>query len=128
MDGIEAFEVGSVPFNPDGWGPPDAATTTTTAITTNLPLNVPFAPFSRSEKLGRIADWTRNFNQLAHRANAKNPGDAVFDFSLDESFPAAGDEDSSFRLVDGKPPPRPKFGPRYFVILHVCPCFSVEKL
>ncbi|XP_050364132.1 eukaryotic translation initiation factor 3 subunit D-like [Argentina anserina] len=100
------FDVGGVPFNPDGWGPPDCAAATTT--TSNLSLNVPFAPFSRSEKLGRIADWTRTFN---NPARSRNPSDAVFDFSNDSSFP---DDDSSFRLVDGKPPPtRPKFGPKW---------------
>lgn len=107
------FEVGAVPFNPDGWGPPDATTTTTT--TSTLPLHVPFAPFSRSEKLGRIADWTRTLNNPnVGRPNAnKNASDSVFDFAADDSFPAAGDDDSTFRLVDGKPPPRPKFGPKW---------------
>ena len=102
---VGGFEVGAVPFNPDGWGPPDAA-----AAPTNLPLNVPFAPFSRSDKLGRIADWTRNFN---NPTRPKNPADSVFDFTNDDSFPGNADEDSSFRLVDGKPPPRPKFGPKW---------------
>ncbi|KAL9456059.1 hypothetical protein AB3S75_005307 [Citrus x aurantiifolia] len=107
------FEIGAVPFNPDGWGPPESTATTTAA----LPLHVPFAPFSRSEKLGRIADWTRNaYNNPSNRQNAsKNPADTVFDFSADDSFPLSAnpDEDSSFRLVDGKPPPRPKFGPKW---------------
>ncbi|KAL6139994.1 hypothetical protein ACLB2K_058295 [Fragaria x ananassa] len=94
-----SFEVGGVPFNPDGWGPPDC--------TLN---NVPYAPFSRFEKLGRIADWTRTFNIPSR---SKNPSDTVFDFSNDESFLGNADDDSSFRLVDGKPPPRPKFGPRW---------------
>lgn len=113
MSMVGGFEVGAVPFNPDGWGPPEstATTTTTTAnATSNLPLNVPFAPFSRSDKLGRIADWTRTFN---NPARSKNPSDAVFDFANDESFPASADDDASFRLVDGKPPPRPKFGPKW---------------
>ncbi|XP_010260224.1 PREDICTED: eukaryotic translation initiation factor 3 subunit D-like [Nelumbo nucifera] len=102
------FEVGAVPFNPDGWGPPD----TPAPLLSNHPSNVPFAPFSRSEKLGRIADWTRNYNPS--RNNPRNPSDAVFDFALDESSAAlAADDDSTFRLVDGKPPPRPRFGPRW---------------
>ncbi|KAG6777050.1 hypothetical protein POTOM_016850 [Populus tomentosa] len=110
---VGGFEVGAVPFNPDGWGPPDATVTPTT--TSTLPLNVPFAPFSRSEKLGRIADFTRNLNQgqggAGGRKNAAT--DSVFDFTADDSFPSAADNDSSFRLVDGKPPPRPKFGPKW---------------
>lgn len=106
------FEVGAVPFNPDGWGPPDSSSSS--SVLSNHPTNVPFAPFSRSEKLGRIADWTRNYNP-SRANNPRNPADAVFDFTGDDSFGGgiAADEDSSFRLVDGKPPPRPKFGPKW---------------
>lgn len=105
---MATFEVGAVPFNPDGWGPPETSATTTA-------VNVPFAPFSRSDKLGRIADWTRNLNNPANRSGRNNPSESVFDFTGDDSFAAtlAADEDSSFRLVDGKPPPRPKFGPKW---------------
>ncbi|KAI9085002.1 hypothetical protein K1719_032994 [Acacia pycnantha] len=103
---VGSLEIRAVPFNPDGWGPPDAAASSAS----NLPVNIPYAPFSRSDKLGRIADWTRNFN---NPARPKNPADAAFDFTIDDSFPASADDDSSFRLVDGKPPPRPKFGPKW---------------
>ena len=34
----------------DGWGPP---TSTETALN-----DVPYAPFSKADKLGRMADWT----------------------------------------------------------------------
>ncbi|XWS15750.1 hypothetical protein CRYUN_Cryun34aG0028800 [Craigia yunnanensis] len=116
---VGVFEVGAVPFNPDGWGPPDSTTTTTT-----LPLHVPLAPFSRSDKLGRIADFTRSFPSSnanpSNRPSSAKPGaanssDSPFDFSLDlDAFPFANpDDDSSFRLVDAKPPPRPKFGPKW---------------
>ncbi|KAK8575236.1 hypothetical protein V6N13_033521 [Hibiscus sabdariffa] len=115
---VGVFEVGAVPFNADGWGPLDFSTTTPAASTT-LPLHVPFAPFSRSEKLGRIADFTRNFANAnpSNRPSGK-PGSASespFDFSLDlDAFPLANpDDDSSFRLVDAKPPTRPKFGPKW---------------
>ncbi|MBA0871493.1 hypothetical protein Goshw_026605 [Gossypium schwendimanii] len=118
---VGVFEVGAVPFNPDGWGPPDSAAAA--SITTTLPLHVPFAPFSRSDKLGRIADFTRSFpssnanpsNRPSSRHGAGNPADSPFDFSLDvDAFPLANPEDdSSFRLVDAKPPPRPKFGPKW---------------
>ncbi|KAG1367989.1 eukaryotic translation initiation factor 3 subunit D [Cocos nucifera] len=113
------FDVGVVPFNSDGWGPPDTPAMTLLPKREGEgthPANIPFAPFSRSEKLGRIADWTRNpnFNNPASRSGGGGR-DAVFDFALDESstLAAAADDDSSFRLVDGKPPPRPKFGPRW---------------
>ncbi|KAJ0610507.1 putative eukaryotic translation initiation factor 3 subunit D [Helianthus annuus] len=107
------FEIGDVPFNPDGWGPPES-TDSSVPILPNHPLNVPFAPFSRSDKLGRIADWTRsNPNRPNNNNNRSN--DSAFDFTTDDSFGGAlnADEDSTFRLVDGKPPPRPKFGPKW---------------
>ncbi|KAL8228134.1 hypothetical protein R6Q57_015718 [Mikania cordata] len=102
------FDIGDVPFNVDGWGPPESAITAASIL--NHPVNVPFAPFSRSDKLGRIADWTRsNYNRT------KNSADSAFDFTTDDSFTGGlkADEDSTFRLVDGKPPPRPKFGPKW---------------
>ncbi|WOL14503.1 eukaryotic translation initiation factor 3 subunit D-like [Canna indica] len=113
------FDVGVVPFNSDGWGPPDAPAAPLLLSKgdggATQPANIPFAPFSRSEKLGRVADWTRNpnFGANASRA-AAGSRDAVFDFALDESaLSGAAADDASFRLVDGKPPPRPKFGPRW---------------
>ncbi|KAL9267404.1 Eukaryotic translation initiation factor 3 subunit D-like protein [Drosera capensis] len=104
------FEVATVPFNPGGWGPPEP---------TNPP-NIPFAPFSRSDKLGRIADWTRNLNTSntnPNRSNNRNnASDSAFDFTLDSDLYSTNNDDnndSTFRLVDGKPPPRPKFGPKW---------------
>ncbi|KAL2244450.1 eukaryotic translation initiation factor 3 subunit D-like [Sesamum indicum] len=115
------FEVGPVPFNPDGWGPPDS--TSATLSVPNHPSNVPFAPFSRSDKLGRIADWTRalsNPGRPGSKQGAHHPSDSAFDFSGDDSFATlAADEDSSFRLVDTSAkshhynPNRPKFNPRW---------------
>ncbi|XP_010537671.1 PREDICTED: eukaryotic translation initiation factor 3 subunit D-like [Tarenaya hassleriana] len=123
---VDSFEVGVVPFNPDGWGPPDASSDSATATAlaaVNLLPNVPFASFSRSEKLGRVADWTRALANPSARppTGSKSDPTAVFDFSafaVDDAFPLAAsggnpDEDSAFRLVDGKPPPRPKFGPKW---------------
>ncbi|KAJ6416610.1 hypothetical protein OIU84_002468 [Salix udensis] len=87
---VIGFEVGAVPFNPDGWGPPDATVTPTT--TSTLPLNVPYAPFSRSEKLGRIADFTRNLN----------PGSGQ-----------GGGGGGRKSAASDSPPPRPKFVPKW---------------
>ncbi|XP_031126055.1 eukaryotic translation initiation factor 3 subunit D-like [Ipomoea triloba] len=112
------FEIGAVPFNPDGWGPPDA--TTGSIALPNQPSNVPFAPFSRSEKLGRIADWSRTLSNRPGPNAKLNPADSAFDFSGDDSFATlAADEDSSFRLVDTTAKShhhgqnRPKFNPRW---------------
>ncbi|KAF9672354.1 hypothetical protein SADUNF_Sadunf11G0032900 [Salix dunnii] len=108
---VVGFIVGAVPFNPNGWGPPDATVTPTT--TSTLPLNVPYAAFSHSEKLGRIADFTRNLNPGSGKGGGggrkSSASDSVFDFTAYDSFPSAADNDSTFRLVDGKPPPRPKW-------------------
>ncbi|XP_065023898.1 eukaryotic translation initiation factor 3 subunit D-like [Musa acuminata AAA Group] len=113
------FDVGVVPFNLDGWGPPKSPAAPLLLSRNDgestQPANIPFAPFSRSEKLGRVADWTRNPNFGNNAARSAGGRDAVFDFALDESSALSGAaaDDSSFRLVDGKPPPRPKFGPRW---------------
>lgn len=118
-----SFEVGPVPFNPDGWGPPDSSSASSLTVP-NHPSNVPFAPFSRSEKLGRIADWTRALSNPTRPGSnhaSKNVSDSAFDFSGDDSFATlAADEDSSFRLVDnaaskshGHHANRPKFNPRW---------------
>jgi translation initiation factor 3 subunit D len=103
------FDVGVVPLNSDGWGPIDAA-----VVPPSLGggAYIPFAPFSRSDKLGRIADWTRNPAGPAAFAAASR--DSVFDFTSADDSLAAGAEDSSFRLVDAKPPPKPpRFGPKW---------------
>ncbi|CAI9787930.1 unnamed protein product [Fraxinus pennsylvanica] len=115
------FEVGSVPFNSDGWGPP--ASFSSTLSVPNHPSNVPFAPFSRSEKLGRIADWTRSLMNQGRPGSKQghHASDSAFDFSGDDSFASlAADEDSSFRLVDTSAKSqhhnnhnRPKFNPRW---------------
>ncbi|XP_059280264.1 eukaryotic translation initiation factor 3 subunit D-like [Lycium ferocissimum] len=110
------FELGSVPFNSDGWGPPDSSISVPKQIS-----NAPFAPFSRSDKLGRIADWTRSLSNRPGSNSKQNPTDTAFDFSGDDSFATlAADEDSSFRLVDTSAkshhhggPHRPKFNPRW---------------
>ncbi|KAI3939903.1 hypothetical protein MKW98_029679 [Papaver atlanticum] len=97
------FEVGAVPFNAGGWGPPE----TPSQLLPNHPPNVPFLPFNRSEKLGRIADWTRNYNNNKNRNTAHG---SVFD-----SIPVDDDDAATnpFHEVIGKAPSRPKFVPRW---------------
>lgn len=43
--------------NSDGWGPTDVAPELK---------NVPFAPFSKSDKLGRASDWTNTSYPRVH--------------------------------------------------------------
>uniref|UniRef100_A0A6N2KEW7 Eukaryotic translation initiation factor 3 subunit 7 n=1 Tax=Salix viminalis TaxID=40686 RepID=A0A6N2KEW7_SALVM len=113
---VIGFEVGAVPFNPDGWGPPDATVTPTT--TSTLPLNVPYAPFSRSESSAESLISQRNLYPGSGQGGGGGGRKALHptlssSFTADDSFPSANDNDSSFRLVDGKPPPRPKFVPKW---------------
>jgi len=94
------LKVPNVADNPDGWGPPEGF-----VMLENQLQNVPYAPFSKNERIGRVADWTRNYNA---RPNARSGQESsVFDFVFDEA------DEESFRLVDGKPPPKPRFGPRW---------------
>lgn len=44
---------------------------------------------------------------------SKNPANTIFHFTHNDSFLASDDEDTSFFLVDGKPPLHPKFGPKW---------------
>ena len=72
------------------------------------PCQHPLHPFSRSNKLGCIVDWTRtNFNNQ-NQNRSKSPSDSIFDFSNDDSFLSsrAANNDSSLCLVNGKPPPK----------------------
>eukprot|EP00252_Welwitschia_mirabilis_P007443 TRINITY_DN18800_c0_g2_i2.p1 TRINITY_DN18800_c0_g2~~TRINITY_DN18800_c0_g2_i2.p1 ORF type:complete len:556 (-),score=109.41 TRINITY_DN18800_c0_g2_i2:293-1960(-) len=103
MVGVKQTEllVPKVSDNPDGWGPPEGS-----LVLENLLQNVPYAPFSKGEKLGRAADWTRN-NYGARPAKGGTQEYTVFDYAFNEA------EEESFRLVDGKPAPKPKFGPRW---------------
>lgn len=67
--------------NPDGWGPPmDLAPAKFT--------DMPYAPFSKSDRLGRAADWTG----MGNRAGRDAAGD---------------DSASDFVMVDNKVLPRP---------------------
>ncbi|KAI3908842.1 hypothetical protein MKW98_029392 [Papaver atlanticum] len=97
------FEVGAVPFNAGGWGPSE----TPSQLLPNHPPNVPFRSFNCSEKLGGIADWTRNYNNNKNRNTAHG---SVFDSVL------VDDDDATtnpFHEVIGKAPARPKFVPRW---------------
>ncbi|KAK4363180.1 hypothetical protein RND71_018421 [Anisodus tanguticus] len=108
------FELGSILFNSDGWGLPDSY-----VVVPNQISNAPFAPFSRSDKLGRIANWIRSISNRPGSNSKQNPIDFAFDFSGDDSFTLVADEDSSFRLVDTAAKSyhhgqhRSKFNPRW---------------
>ncbi|CAK9190419.1 unnamed protein product [Sphagnum jensenii] len=97
-----AFAVPEVAENLNGWGP--AADSVPSQLE-----HVPYAPFSKSDRVGRASDWTgQAFKYNSGRFDRNNTGgNAVFNFFHNE------DEDS-FHLVDTRPPPRPKYGARRF--------------
>ncbi|BDA42750.1 Eukaryotic translation initiation factor 3 subunit D [Coccomyxa sp. Obi] len=95
---LAAFEVPGIVDNADGWGP--------TTIPEHLE-GLPYAPFGKGDKVGRISDFTQTgFNKYGGRYGQNQPTVAVFNFFHNE------DEDS-FHLVDNKPAQR-KQGMRRF--------------
>ena len=94
------LKVPNVVDNPDGWGPLEGF-----VMLENQLQNVPYAPFSKNERIGRVVDWTCKYNAWPNARSGKES--SVFDFVFDEA------DEESFRLVDGKPPPNPIFGPRW---------------
>ncbi|KAK8931001.1 Eukaryotic translation initiation factor 3 subunit D [Platanthera zijinensis] len=80
-----AFDIGVAPYNPDGWGPPHSLVAPLLSRTNKSIAGGGAAshiPFSRSDKLGRIADWTRNTN-FTNPPHSGTGRDAVF--GLDDS-------------------------------------------
>lgn len=92
------YGVPDIQDNPDGWGP--------CAVPEHLK-DVPFAPFSKGDKLGKAADWTQQAYQRNQGRFGANPANAVFQFFHTE-------EEDSFHLVDNRPAKATKFGQRRF--------------
>eukprot|EP00210_Caulerpa_lentillifera_P003179 g3038.t1 len=80
------FVVPEVVDNPEGWGP----------ISEPGHLrNVPYAPFSKNEKICKAADWTQQGHLKTH-GRYQNQAPPVFNFLHNE-------EEDNFHLVDSKP-------------------------
>lgn len=78
---MASFKQPIIHDNPDGWGPPmDLAPAKFQ--------DMPYAPFSKSDRLGRAADWT----SFGGRGGREAPAD---------------DQSSEFTMVDNKVLPRP---------------------
>ncbi|GLC46423.1 hypothetical protein PLESTB_001722000 [Pleodorina starrii] len=89
------FPVPAVTDNPDGWGP--------CTVPAHLK-DIPFAPFNKGDKLGRVADWTQGaFGQKYAGRGYQQGGVPVFNFFANE-------EEESFHLVDNRPVKTTKFG------------------
>ncbi|KAF8732570.1 hypothetical protein AX14_004181 [Amanita brunnescens Koide BX004] len=116
------FSLPHIVDNPDGgWGP--------SAV--NLPerfkfKDIPYAPFSKSDKLGRFADWNETVSDTRQSAagapaaqntrqgvpNRRRDGAPTFGSGTASAFAYFHVEDeSSFSLVDNKAAPPRKSGP-----------------
>lgn len=94
------FKVPHLEDNPDGWGP--------STVPEQLK-DIPFAPFSKADKLGKASDWTQSAYQKYPGRFQQGPAAAgVFNFFHNE-------EEDSFHLVDNRPQKSTnKFGNRRF--------------
>lgn len=93
----QPFAVPDIADNADGWGP------SAESIPPHLK-DVPFAPFSKTDKLGKAADWTnQNYQKYSGRGQA--PVATVFTFFQNE-------EEDSFHVVDNRPVKTSKFQQR----------------
>ncbi|EGG15049.1 eIF-3 zeta [Cavenderia fasciculata] len=91
------FDISSIKSNPDGWGPTGSVEKFN---------DIPYAPFSKSEKIGKCSDWNSNMKiyqrQNIYGANASNP----FTYKLE-------DDEDSFQLVDySRPVSKTSYGHR----------------
>ncbi|XP_040567877.1 eukaryotic translation initiation factor 3 subunit D isoform X1 [Lepeophtheirus salmonis] len=99
----EKFEISKVQYNPTGWGP------------SSIPpqfKDMPYQPFSKSDRLGKISDWTGNTYSDRRHVNKYNSqfgaGGTTYAYYHEE-------DENSFQLVDTSKMTRPLYGRgRYF--------------
>jgi translation initiation factor 3 subunit D len=93
------FSVPNVVDNEEGWGP---------CTVPEQYKDIPYAPFSKSDKLGKASDWMNSgYSKFNNRYGVRDSGIAtVFNFFANE-------EEDSFHLVDNRAISRPKFGRRF---------------
>jgi translation initiation factor 3 subunit D len=91
-----------VAHNADGWGP-------VAPVDADKFNNIPYAPFSKGDRLGRAADWANTGRPGRYNQQWRDtPGgmDSIFNFKNEIN-------EDSFHTVDTKPTQRPQhFGPR----------------
>ena len=63
--------------------------------------DIPFAPYNKSDRLGRISDWTQN-NRYRSGGRYQQFGQGSGAFRLENNE----DDDGDFSLVDNKPKPK----------------------
>lgn len=82
----ETFETPKVLTNPTSWGPPESATNTKFNL-------LPYAPFGRSDRLGRAADFTQSNQYYNRRDRRGGDSNANAEFQYKEQA-------DDFELVD----------------------------
>eukprot|EP00026_Physarum_polycephalum_P005671 Phypoly_transcript_05706.p1 GENE.Phypoly_transcript_05706~~Phypoly_transcript_05706.p1 ORF type:complete len:594 (+),score=140.36 Phypoly_transcript_05706:52-1782(+) len=106
MTALCPFAVPIIIDNDDGWGPP------TGGVPSEKLAEIPYAPFSKSDKVGKSADWQggqRNFSQNRYQNYGAS---APFSYKFEE-------DDDDFVTVDKRTitksqyPPRRKFTPNW---------------
>eukprot|EP00096_Caligus_rogercresseyi_P010582 TRINITY_DN390_c0_g1_i1.p1 TRINITY_DN390_c0_g1~~TRINITY_DN390_c0_g1_i1.p1 ORF type:complete len:573 (-),score=218.77 TRINITY_DN390_c0_g1_i1:166-1884(-) len=99
----QRFDISKVQYNPMGWGP------------SSIPpqfKDMPYQPFSKSDRLGKISDWTGNtYSDRRHvmKYNSQfGAGGTTYAYYHEE-------DENSFQLVDTSRMTRPLYGRgRYF--------------
>lgn len=93
------FSIPALHDNVDGWGP---------CTVPEEYKDIPYAPFSKSDRLGKAADWINlGYQKYSNRYGGRDGAvSTVFNFF-------ANDEEDTFHLVDTRTLSRPKFGRRF---------------
>jgi len=93
------FEPPVVQDNPTGWGPNTVP---------SQYKDMPYQPFSKSDRLGKVADWTGNTysdRRYMNKYSSQFQGGQQYSYYHDE-------DESSFQLVDTAKTTRPMYGRR----------------
>lgn len=92
---MASFSVPYVAPNPSSWGPPDEDDTSNPNAPQSKFAHLPYAPFGRSDRLGRVADFTGRANYQRGTGTRRGGDDnQEFQYKVD------AEEESSFQLVD----------------------------
>lgn len=114
-DGLEDFHLPDLNVNENGWGP--------VHVQEEQQPFIRFAPYSRSDRIGRVADWTGGRGDIGgppdqyrrgddRRRRMHLPSGHFYGSGVDSAFDFGDDreEDATFSLVDrSTPQKRPNF-------------------
>ncbi|KAK0520870.1 hypothetical protein OC834_006873 [Tilletia horrida] len=73
---MASFSLGHLSEQPDRWGPPESPATAADVLPSEL-RDIPFAPFLKTDKFGRIADWNADGRHLGNIFNSADPAAAA---------------------------------------------------